>query len=173
MAIDTTLDPNFSDPAAEPTPWATATAELKAAKTYFLVTVRPDGRPHATTVAGIWLDGAAHFVTGPSERKAKNLAAGNAARARRDRMQSLGRAGHRRRRRGGASHRRGSARPDRRGHPHKYDDYFGMRIVDGRLAVEGATDEGLAVEVRADHRFRVRQGADVRPDPLAVLSRGH
>ena len=71
MDIETTLDPDFSDPAAEPTPWATATAALEAAKTYFLVTVRPDGRPHATTVAGVWLDGAFHFVTGPSERKAQ------------------------------------------------------------------------------------------------------
>jgi hypothetical protein len=41
---------------------------------YWLTTVRPDGRPHVTTLLGIWFDGALYFSTGPSERKAKNLA---------------------------------------------------------------------------------------------------
>jgi hypothetical protein len=39
-----------------------------------LATVRPNGRPHVTTIAAVWLDNALHFVTGKSERKAKNLA---------------------------------------------------------------------------------------------------
>ena len=41
---------------------------------YWLSTVRPDGRPHVTPIAAVWLDGALHFCTGPTERKAKNLA---------------------------------------------------------------------------------------------------
>lgn len=44
---------------------------------YWLTTVRADGRPHVTPLIAAWLDGALYFVTGPSERKAKNLA-GNA-----------------------------------------------------------------------------------------------
>jgi hypothetical protein len=41
---------------------------------YWLSTVRPDGRPHVTPLLGVWLDGALYFCTGPTERKAKNLA---------------------------------------------------------------------------------------------------
>ena len=44
---------------------------------YLLTTVRADGRPHQTTIAGIWLDEGFHFVTGRGEQKARNLAAGN------------------------------------------------------------------------------------------------
>jgi Pyridoxamine 5'-phosphate oxidase len=36
--------------------------------------VRPNARPHVTTIAAVWLDGAVHFTTGERERKAKNLA---------------------------------------------------------------------------------------------------
>ena len=68
------LDPRFSDPNATPTPWPKAREELKRAKAYWLSTVRPDGRPHVTTVAAVWVDDALHFTTGRTERKAKNLA---------------------------------------------------------------------------------------------------
>ena len=47
--------------------------ELHSAQAYWISTVRPDGRPHVTTIAAIWLDGALHFVTGERERKARNL----------------------------------------------------------------------------------------------------
>ena len=65
------LDPRFSDPGATPTPWPEAREELKRAKAYWLSTVRPDGRPHVTTVAAVWVDDALHFTTGRTERKAK------------------------------------------------------------------------------------------------------
>lgn len=39
-----------------------------------LSTVRPDGRPHATGIGAIWLDGAIYFTSGPNSRKARNLA---------------------------------------------------------------------------------------------------
>ena len=46
MAIGT-LDPRFSDPAARPSAWEDVDAVLAAAGTYWLTTVRADGRPHA------------------------------------------------------------------------------------------------------------------------------
>src|SRR3990170_3117511 len=77
MDPDTTIDPQFSTPDATPTPWSTARDQLRDAMSYWLTTVRPDGRPHQTTIAGIWLDEGFHFVTGRGERKARNLEAGN------------------------------------------------------------------------------------------------
>jgi nitroimidazol reductase NimA-like FMN-containing flavoprotein (pyridoxamine 5'-phosphate oxidase superfamily) len=71
------LEPQFSSPDAAPTPWAEASRQLEQAEVYWLSTVRPDGRPHVTSLLSVWLDGALYFCTGSSERKAKNLA-GNA-----------------------------------------------------------------------------------------------
>ena len=51
-----------------------ALEDLQGAEVYWLSTVRPDGRPHVTPLLGVWLDGALYFCTGPTERKAKNLA---------------------------------------------------------------------------------------------------
>lgn len=41
----------------------------------YLVTVRPDGRPHATRVGARWYDGDIYFLSGPGTRKSRNLAA--------------------------------------------------------------------------------------------------
>jgi nitroimidazol reductase NimA-like FMN-containing flavoprotein (pyridoxamine 5'-phosphate oxidase superfamily) len=70
----TTIDAQFSSPGATPTPWAEARRHLEQAQVYWLATVRPDGRPHVTTLLAVWLDGALYFCTGASERKAKNIA---------------------------------------------------------------------------------------------------
>ena len=70
----TELDPHFSMEGATPTGWAEARDHLEKAQTYWLSTVRPDGRPHVTPLISLWLDDAMHFCTGPSERKARNLA---------------------------------------------------------------------------------------------------
>jgi hypothetical protein len=43
--------------------------------TFFLGTVRPDGRPHAAGIGALWLDGDFYFTSGPETRKARNLAA--------------------------------------------------------------------------------------------------
>jgi hypothetical protein len=43
--------------------------------TYFVGTVRPDGRPHATGVGAIYMDGDIYFVAGPRTRRVRNLAA--------------------------------------------------------------------------------------------------
>lgn len=42
--------------------------------TFFVATVRPDGRPHSAGVGAIWVDGALYFTSGPSTRKSRNLA---------------------------------------------------------------------------------------------------
>ncbi|HUF96753.1 MAG TPA: pyridoxamine 5'-phosphate oxidase family protein [Ilumatobacter sp.] len=68
------LDGAFSSDDAAPTGWAQAREDLQDAQVFWLSTVRPDGRPHVTPLLGVWLDGALYFCTGPTERKAKNLA---------------------------------------------------------------------------------------------------
>lgn len=68
------LDPRFSSPDAAPTRWSIARDQLRDAKAYWISTVRPDGRPHVTTIAGLWLDDDFVFTTGRTERKAHNLA---------------------------------------------------------------------------------------------------
>ena len=43
--------------------------------TYFLSTMRPDGRAHTAGIGALWLDGDLLFTSGPATRKARNLAA--------------------------------------------------------------------------------------------------
>jgi hypothetical protein len=56
-------------------PWSRVDQILRESRNYWVSTTRPDGRPHAMPVWGLW-DGA-HFLfsTGRESRKAKNLAA--------------------------------------------------------------------------------------------------
>jgi Pyridoxamine 5'-phosphate oxidase len=63
----------FSEPDASPTPWAVGLEAVLAADTFWLSTVRPDGRPHVTPVIAVWRDDAIWFSTGAEERKARNL----------------------------------------------------------------------------------------------------
>ena len=70
----TQLDRAYSSEGATAVPWSVASAELANAEVYWLSTVRPDGHPHATPIAAVWMNGSVHFSTGPEERKAKNLA---------------------------------------------------------------------------------------------------
>ena len=55
--------------------WSVADDLLSRAHTYWLGTVRPDGRPYATPLWAIWVDGAIWFDGTPSTRWARNLAA--------------------------------------------------------------------------------------------------
>jgi Pyridoxamine 5'-phosphate oxidase len=64
----------FSQPDAIPTSWATGLEQLLTADTFWLSTVRPDGRPHITPLIAVWHAKALWFATGPDEVKAKNLA---------------------------------------------------------------------------------------------------
>jgi hypothetical protein len=61
-------------------PWSRArdllaTQTPKEDLTFFVGTVRPDGRPHAAGVGAIWVDDALYFVSGDGTRRARNLAA--------------------------------------------------------------------------------------------------
>ena len=70
----------------EPIPWSRPRDQLMAGskregsgrdtgRTYWLATVRPDGRPHATAVGALWEDDRVYFTSGPGTRKSRNLAA--------------------------------------------------------------------------------------------------
>lgn len=48
----------------------TPTADL----TFFVGTVRPNGRPHSAGVGAVWVDDALYFKSGPGTRRARNLA---------------------------------------------------------------------------------------------------
>ena len=67
------LDERFSSPDASPSSWHEVQERLEGAQTYWLTTVRVDGRPHSTPLAGVWHDDAFWFCTGSSEQKARNL----------------------------------------------------------------------------------------------------
>jgi hypothetical protein len=59
-----------------PTDWRTAEQRLETPEpeqTYWLATVRPDGRPHVMPVIGIWADDAFYFLSGEGTRKGRNL----------------------------------------------------------------------------------------------------
>ncbi len=56
-------------------PWSFASQQLAAARNYWISTTRPDGRPHAAPVWGVWLDETLYFGTAPRSVKARNLAA--------------------------------------------------------------------------------------------------
>ena len=64
----------FSDPGATPTPWTEGLQEVIAADTFWLSTVRADGRPHVTPLIAVWHADAIWFSAGAEERKARNLA---------------------------------------------------------------------------------------------------
>jgi len=49
----------------------TPTADL----TFFMTTVRTDGRPHSAGVGATWVDGTLYFTSGPGSLKSRNLAA--------------------------------------------------------------------------------------------------
>jgi hypothetical protein len=54
--------------------WNWARERLTNSHNYVIVTVRPDGRPHAMGMHGLWHDDAYYFGTSSATRKAKNLA---------------------------------------------------------------------------------------------------
>src|SRR5438270_4269947 len=56
-------------------PWKWAEERLRRSRQYWIVTVRPDGRPHVMPVWGLWRNDGFYFSTGGRSRKARNLAA--------------------------------------------------------------------------------------------------
>lgn len=67
-----------AEPAHRP-PWAAVEAQLREARNYWLCTTRPDGRPHAVPVWGVWLDGGLYFGTARDSVKGRNLEASRLA----------------------------------------------------------------------------------------------
>lgn len=71
-----------SSPTAEPyaadgarrAPWAHAIDEFRKARTCWVATVHPTGRPHAVPVLAVVTGNAVHFAAGPATQKARNLA---------------------------------------------------------------------------------------------------
>jgi hypothetical protein len=60
-------------PPGELLPWSWAHQRLETARTYWIATTRPDGRPHCRPVWGVWLADGFWFSTGSLARH--NLAA--------------------------------------------------------------------------------------------------
>jgi hypothetical protein len=158
MEPETTLDPRFSSEDATPTPWSAASDQLSDAMSYQLTTIRPDGRPHQTTIAGIWLHDAFSFTTSDGEQKAHNLQAGN-----HHVIVTAGNSGWE----GMDVIVEGEAvevsDPDRLGHlvdayRTKYDDFFKFRLEDGRFTAAGAVGQSLVYDVRARKAFGFTKG---------------
>jgi nitroimidazol reductase NimA-like FMN-containing flavoprotein (pyridoxamine 5'-phosphate oxidase superfamily) len=55
--------------------WSWAVERLERARNYWVSTTRPDGRPHAMPVWGLWLEDAFVFGSGRDSAKSRNLAA--------------------------------------------------------------------------------------------------
>jgi Pyridoxamine 5'-phosphate oxidase len=54
--------------------WETARQIVETAPaTYWLATVRPDGRPHVMPILSVWVNGMLFFATGQGTQKARNL----------------------------------------------------------------------------------------------------
>jgi hypothetical protein len=56
-------------------PWSYAVERLSRAHAYWVATTRPDGRPHAVPLWGVFVEECFMFSTGAQSRKARNLAA--------------------------------------------------------------------------------------------------
>jgi general stress protein 26 len=55
-------------------PWSWAEERLTSSRNYWVVSLWPDGRPHAMPVWGIWDDGSFWFTSSRQSRKARNVA---------------------------------------------------------------------------------------------------
>jgi hypothetical protein len=56
-----------------PLAWGHAEERLERARNYWIATTRPDGKPHAAPVWGVWVEGSLYFGTGRSSVKGRNL----------------------------------------------------------------------------------------------------
>jgi nitroimidazol reductase NimA-like FMN-containing flavoprotein (pyridoxamine 5'-phosphate oxidase superfamily) len=55
--------------------WSWVTDRMGKSRNYWIVSVRPDGSPHAAPVWGVWMDETLYFGSGIESQKAKNLRA--------------------------------------------------------------------------------------------------
>jgi general stress protein 26 len=56
-------------------PWPWAEQRLASSRNYWVVSLWPDGRPHAMPVWGLWHERAFWFSSSKGSRKARNLGA--------------------------------------------------------------------------------------------------
>ncbi len=56
-------------------PWSHVAERMAGALNYWIGTTDPEGRPHATPVWGVWVDGTLYFDGSPQTRRGRNLAA--------------------------------------------------------------------------------------------------
>jgi hypothetical protein len=54
-------------------PWSHVVDRLSASRNYWVGSTRPDGRPHAVPVWGVWVDGTLYHGGGGDTRRARNL----------------------------------------------------------------------------------------------------
>src|SRR3954468_17640441 len=121
-------------------PWEWAVERLVAARNHWIATTRPNGRPHAMPVWGVWIDEAFFFGSGRSSAKSRNLAANPAIV-----VPSSAARGRRSSRAAPAGERRGEG--DRRG----------TRGAGGRRRARAARGRGLRAEIRL-HAGLCRRG---------------
>lgn len=56
-------------------PWYWVSERMEKSRNYWICSTRPDGRPHAMPVWGVWLDDVLYFGTNRDSVKARNLSA--------------------------------------------------------------------------------------------------
>jgi hypothetical protein len=54
-------------------PWSFVLERIVTPRNYWVSTIRPDGRPHATPVWAVWVDDRLYFGGGPDARRSRNL----------------------------------------------------------------------------------------------------
>jgi len=59
-------------------PWTHVSERMGRAKHYWICTVSPDGRPHATPVDGLWVDNRLYFGGSAKTRRNRNIKANSA-----------------------------------------------------------------------------------------------
>jgi hypothetical protein len=57
--------------------WEWVDTQMEKSLNYWICTTRPDGRPHAVPVWGIWLDNTLYFGSGKTAVKSRNIANDN------------------------------------------------------------------------------------------------
>lgn len=55
-------------------PWSKVERWIAESRNYWVATTRPDGRPHAMPLWGVWLESAVWFSTHPESLKGRNIA---------------------------------------------------------------------------------------------------
>lgn len=57
--------------------WEWVDTQMEKSRNYWICTTRPDGRPHAAPVWGVWLDNNLYFGSAKSAVKSRNIAHNN------------------------------------------------------------------------------------------------